>query len=408
MQLHSKQSCTHLQDTDLCLFPYGQSTASELLSIEKAYLIASGNNTPVAIPTGKAFDTLEQLARDPYEIHRLAQSMIELYPENPKRAISLLGKKDFLIMSGAYKLYAENLKDAFEFDTRKRQRLAALFTLIEILAFLPPRVILSKYRLVEHLSRANSIKVKEYKRSKNLPLATSENQKAAKDYFCISFDDTQTLKPIQALVLGYLQDIANYENYALNITTLAKELNTSRLTIRKAVNALKEAGRIDREGNPTNDNHNMRGFVRVPKSIFKEYTLTPAAVLVYSFYWTRAGARSDGVVIARTASKNDARNYILISEPTFYRALAELRERGLIKTCATYKKSKAGRIFKTGCNIVAKQAPELDTDTDKDTPQTYKRGFDILADITGGGRMVLPPRELAPIMPEHGGQTATP
>lgn len=391
MQLDFNEHSHQKQDTELCLFPYGQSTASELLSIEKAYLIASGNNAPIATPTGKAFNTLEQLAGDPYELHRLAQSIIDLYPDNPKRALSLLGTKDFLSKTGARELYEQNLQDAFNAEPHKRQRLAALFTLIDLLAYLPPRVVLAKYRQIEHLSRVNSIKVKEYKRSKVLPLATANNQKAAKDYFCVSFEYTQTLKPMQALVLGYLQDIANYDNYALNISALAKELHASRLTVRTAVNALKEAGRIDREGKPTNDNHNLRGFVRVPKSIFKDYTLTPAAVLVYSFYWTRAGARSDGVIIARTASKNDARNYLHISERTFYRALEELRERGLIKTIATHQRNAAGRIFKTGYHIVTKQAPELDTNTDKGTAQTYKRALDLLADTKGGARKVIPP-----------------
>lgn len=398
-------------------YPYGQSTANELLQLEVKYNIAHGRNIPVAVPTGKELDILEKFARDPQETYRLAQSIVDLYTNTPKRALYVVGNKAFLTCAGAYDLLDNHLQQAlngFDNPPKKALRLAVLFTVVDLVALLPPRVLLAKVRQVDYLSRKASTRIKESKLSSALPIATADNRHDASNYIRVSYEDARNLKPLHALILAYLRDITNYKDYALNITALAGVFNCSRLTIRKAVTALKEAGYIDRDGMPVNDGQNAWGYIRVPKSIIETYELTPAAILIYSFFWTRAGACSDGVIKARTASRNDARNYILTSEKTYKRACALLREVGLIATRSTYKTSRTGHTFKTGCHIMTKQAPRLETDTNtakqskaktstnaakQNAPTTYRKGADLLVKVERGGN-TLTPRDLTPMTRE--------
>lgn len=395
-------------------YPYGQSTANDLLQLEVQNNISHGRNIPVAVPTGKELDILEKFACDHYEIDRLAQSIVDLYTNTPKRALYVVGSKDFLTCAGAYDLLDNHLQEAlngFDNPPKKALRLAVFFTVADLLKLLPPRVLLAKVRQVDDLSRKASTRIKESKLSSALPIATAENRHEASNYIRVSYEDARNLKPLPALILAYLRDITNYKDYALNITALAGVFNCSRLTIRKTVTALKEAGYIDNDGMPVNDGQNVWGYIRVPKSIIETYELTPAAILIYSFFWTRAGACDDGVIRARAASRNDARTYIQhISAKTYKRACALLREVGLIDTKAYYKINRKGHPHKIGCRVTTKQAPHLETDTNtakqskaktnttaakQNAPTTYRKGADLLEKVERGGN-TLTPRDLPP------------
>lgn len=340
-------------------YPYGNSTASELLSLEAHVRLLEGAGKPLPTPRGKRLDLLEQFARDPHELHRLAHDIIDLYPKNPKRAFSLVGNKKFLSLAGKDMIffeYEDEAKRQFKGDNTTATRQAVLFTVIKLLTMKTPHELLAIAARVKDLSRKQSLIEIDNANFTALEWSKPENRKEAKNYFSIPYEDAQKLTPVQALVLGLLRD----KDYVPKVEKGASALNISRQTYGAACKELRALKKIDYTGAPVDRAIDKTKAFKVPKSLF-QYTaiktkLTPATVLVYSFYWTRTGAKQE--LSITKSNKNDARNFINISNRTYKNSIDTLRALGLIHTEIITAVNARGLVYTVGVKLYAKTPPE--------------------------------------------------